>query len=55
MNFVNLLKKVNEKVGWLGFIIGNIDCIILVEELKMSLYLVEMKKNLVVSCYLVVI
>ena len=45
-NSVNLLTKVNEKVGRSGFTIGNIDCTILAEEPKMSPYLAEMKKNL---------
>ena len=53
-NSVNLLKKVNEKVGRSGFTIGNIDCTILAEEPKMSPYLAEMKKNLAASCHLAV-
>ena len=43
-NSVNLLTKVNEKVGRSGFTIGNIDCTILAEEPKMSPYLAEMKR-----------
>ena len=53
-NSVNLLTKVNEKVGRSGFTIGNIDCTILAEEPKMSPYLAEMKKNLAASCHLAV-
>lgn len=53
-NSVNLLTKVNEKVGRSGFTIGNIDCTILAEEPKMSPYLAEMKKNLATSCHLAV-
>lgn len=49
-NSVNLLKKVNEKVGRSGFTIGNIDCTILAEQPKMKPHLEQMKKNIAAAC-----